>query len=326
MSKFRWSNKYDKCKACGTVDTKHYGHGLCIKCYKKMKYLFKRTGKWGAWSNGYDRCIICGRIDRPHAAKGMCNTCYHNSLNRKKGVKKRNFGAWSWYYDKCQQCGTVDRPHASNGLCVDCVEVNKRDLTDAVPCPVCGVKAKSINQHLAMRAKKCEEHKKYQHYRFKIYFESDMNLHAIGKELGMDRHAVTRQFITYFGEKETEERNERIRRCNISEKAIINKNYKNMYGTIVDYISPNQGEIKLRSKIEAKFADSLGDRSWWYERDSFPYLDMEGVRRTYTPDFYLEDEDKYYEVKGHDLLSDEDLHKINWVREHANLNIEIVEF
>jgi hypothetical protein len=319
----KWSMKYDACVECGTKEVKHYGKGLCIKCYKKLTYKLKKYGFFERWSEKCDCCVECGRIDRPHKAHGLCGACYVNHLNRKKGKPKRNFGAWSWYYDKCKKCGTTKRPHAANGLCIDCYRID--DNKKISRCPVCHARVVKLNQHLAMRSKKCDKHRKYQHKRFKIYFDSDLNLSDISKELKMDRHSITRQFIKYFGKEKTQKRNELIRRCNISEKAIINKNYKNMYGTIVEYKSPNQGIVRLRSKLEAKYAKHLDNNviDWYYEHKSFPYLDSKGIRRTYTPDFYLPAEDKYIEVKGKNLINEKDTHKINWVKQHAELNIEI---
>ena len=319
----RWSMNYNKCQKCGTTEIKHAGKGLCRKCYKK--YLYNERKNSVRWSNKYDSCIDCGRIDRPHHANGRCGTCYINNLNRKKGKLKRNFGAWSWYHDKCVGCGTTKRKHVKNGLCVDCYKASKRDLSKAEVCPVCKVKVTKLNQHLAMRARRCEKHQKYQRDRFKIYFDSDLNLDDISKELNADRHSITRQFIKYFGEKETNDRNESVRRCNISEKAVINHNYKNMYGTIVEYNSPNQGRIKFRSKLEAKYAKELDDSGvdWFYEKESFQYIGKDGKRRTYTPDFYLPDEDKYIEIKGNNLLDESDLYKINWVCENTGVDIEI---
>lgn len=315
----KWSMYYDRCQKCGTVEKPHAGKGLCSSCYAKDLYVKDKP----RWSKQYDACLGCGRTDRPHSAKGLCGSCYGNELNRKKGKPKRNFGGWSWYYDKCQKCGTTEKPHIGKGLCEDCYATIGRDLKDAVKCPVCKVKVNNLNQHLSMKAKKCEKHYKYQYNRFKIYFNSDMNLHVISKELGMDRHAVTRQFITYFGKEKTEYRNEMVKRCNISEKAVINKNYKNMYGTLVKYESPNQGTITLRSKIEAKFADRLQGKSWWYERDSFPYIDKDGKRRTYTPDFYIEEENLYIEVKGDNLVNDEVNYKLDWINNNTDKRIEL---
>jgi len=315
----KWSMYHYKCAECGTIEIPHAGKGLCVSCYKKYLYNLDKI----KWSRNYKRCRKCGTTERPHSANGLCGTCYANKLNRKKGIPKRNIGAWSWYYKKCKKCGTTKRHHSGHGLCVDCLETSKRDLSNAVECPVCSVKVNNLNQHLAMRAKKCNTHKKYQYDRFKIYFDSDLNLDDISKELNMERHSVTRQFITYFGEEETRKRNEIVRRCNISEKAIINKNYKNMYGTLVEYESPNQGVITLRSKIEVVFADTLKNKSWWYERDSFPYLDREGKRHTYTPDFYIEEDDVYIEVKGNNLVDEDVLYKIDWINKNTDKRIEL---
>jgi hypothetical protein len=245
-------------------------------------------------------------------------------MNRRKGKLKRNIGGWSWYYNECKNCGTKERPHASQGLCVDCLDMSERDLSNAIKCPVCGVMVNKLSQHLVMRAKKCRKHYKYQYNKFKMYFNSDLGLKDIAKELNTERHHVTNQFINYFGKKLTRERNERIRRCNISEKSVLNKNYKNVYGTLIEYEYPNQGVITLRSKLEAKFADSLSEKSWWYERDSFPYIDKNGVRRTYTPDFYIDEDDVYVEIKGNNLIKEGDLYKINWVNNNTNKEVKLL--
>ena len=319
----KWSMKYNACVDCGTTEKKHVGKGLCTKCHRALRYKLKKEGKIEKWSRKHDKCIECGRSDRPHAAEGLCGACYTNHLNRKKGKLKRNFGAWSWYYDKCQKCGTTKRSHAANGLCIDCYRIP--NSKERHKCSVCSAKVNKLSQHLAMRSKKCEKHNAYQRKRLKMYFDSDLNLADISKELKMDRHSTTRQFVKYFGKEKTQKRNELIRRCNISEKAVINKNYKNMYGTIVEYKSPNQGIVKLRSKLEAKYAKHLDNSNidWYYEHKSFPYLDSKGTRRTYTPDFYLPVEDKYIEVKSKNLLSDKAIYKVNWFKQHTELNIEI---
>jgi len=325
-TKGKWSIKYDKCISCGTTKRKHVGKGLCTKCHRALRYKLKKEGKVDRWARNYDKCINCGRIDRPHASNGLCGTCHVNNLNRKKGKPKRNFGAWSWYYNKCKKCGTIERSHAKNGLCYDCYEESKRDLSNNYKvCPICNVKMLKLNQHIAMRARKCEEHRKYQYDRLKICFDSNLNLHDIGKELsGMDRHSVTRQFVKYFGREATKKRNELVRCYNISDKAVINFNYKNMFGTIVEYDSPNQGKIRLRSKLEAKYAKWLDENSldWFYEYKAFPYKDRGGRRRTYTPDFYLPSENKFIEVKGKNLLNENDIYKISQVRQ-AGISIEV---
>jgi len=33
-----WSRKYERCQECGTDERKHYGKGLCYRCYNRRKY------------------------------------------------------------------------------------------------------------------------------------------------------------------------------------------------------------------------------------------------------------------------------------------------
>lgn len=320
----RWAVNYDACVECGTVDLPHVGRGLCRKCYKKCLYNNKKNNV-GRWSQKYSKCIDCGKTDRPHKAKGLCDRCYGNVISRKNGVKRRAFGSWSWYYDKCERCGTKEVKHVKDGLCYDCYEQSKRDPSECVFCPICDIMVSSLNQHLTMKSKHCEEHYNYQKELFEKYFKSDLSLDDISKELdGMDRHAITRQFIRFFGKEETKERNENVRRCNISEKAVINHNSNNRFGTVVEYESPNQGTIKFRSKLEAEYAKHLDNNcvDWLYESISFPYLDKDGKRRTYTPDFYLPAEDRFIEVKGYEA-SDSAEYKVACMISN-NINIEII--
>jgi hypothetical protein len=321
----RWAVNYDACVECGTVDLPHAGRGLCRKCYKKYLYNNKKNNI-GRWAQRYSKCVGCGKVDRPHKAKGLCDRCYGNEINRINGIKKRNFGAWSWYYDRCKQCGTTAVDHASNGLCKGCYDQSKRDLSNCVECPVCGAMVTKLNQHLTLKSKKCKEHYNYQHDLYKKYFESDLNLDDIAGEIGggTERHSVSDQFTRFFGKEKTKERNENVRRCNISEKAVINHNSNNRFGTVVEYESPNQGTIKLRSKLEAEYAAFLDatNTDWLYESKSFPYLDKEGVRRTYTPDFYLPVEDKFIEVKGYED-GDSAEYKVNCILD-AGINVEMI--
>lgn len=321
----KWAMKYDKCVKCGTIERKHVGRGLCTKCHRFLRYQFKKENKFNKWSRNHDYCIDCGRIDRPHASNGRCNTCQVNNLNRNKGKPKRNFGAWSWYYDKCKKCGTTKKTHVKDGLCYDCYEESKRDFSDGYEkCPVCGVRTIKLNQHMSMKAKRCEKHRKYQHDSFKMYFDSDLGLDDIAKELNTERHIVSRNFVKYFGEEETNIRNQSVKSCLISERAKIGFNEKNRFGTVVYYDSLNNGTVRFRSKLELKFAkmlDRLGEK-WMYEYKSFPYMDKNGKRRNYTPDFYLPDKDKYIEVKGYE--KEDDQYKIDKLRE-LGVGIEMVK-
>lgn len=56
----------------------------------------------------------------------------------------------------------------------------------------------------------------------------------------------------------------------------------------------------FRSQWEYGFARYLDDLgvAWEYEKNTFPIL-VNGIKTTYTPDFFLTDFKKYVEVKGY---------------------------
>jgi len=309
----KWSRQYDKCIKCGTTEYKHNAKGLCVKCYKKELYR-KRKAKLVKWSRKYEKCIDCGTTDRPYAASGRCIRCHVRSINRKKGVRERKAGNWSLSFSKCLNCGTTKYPHAGHGLCSKCYLESRRNITKAkFKCPVCGTKLNKLYQHMALKIKTCEEHFNYMYNLLKIYFDSDFSVNEISKELDMDRHSLTRWFIRLFGKNKTMLRNERIRRCVISEHAVLNYNRHGKYGTVVKYDSPYQGGLLLRSKTEARYADflTINNYKWFYEIRKFPYIDKYGNRRSYTPDFYLEDFDVYVEVKSKNITRNELLEVID---------------
>lgn len=323
----RWAMKHDRCIKCGTTESKHVGCGLCSKCHKKSRYAFKKAEKFDRWSKKYDRCRDCGRTDRPHQARGRCSTCYVNNTNRKQGKLKRNFGCWSWYYDECRSCGTTERQHTKDGLCIDCYKALERDINNLVKCPVCGTEVNKLNQHMTMRAKRCAQHFKYQHDRLQKCFNSDLSVKELSEKLNMSRHAITRLFIRYFGEDKTKLRNELTRRWCISKAAKVNFNHKNMYGTVIYHESPNQGVIRMRSKLEGLYADKLTESNidWWYEKYRFHYINKNGLKRTYTPDFYLPESDVHVEVKSKTFLTAAMLDKIERVRNYNDITLEIVQ-
>lgn len=77
-----------------------------------------------------------------------------------------------------------------------------------------------------------------------------------------------------------------------------------------DYESLIAGKVKLDGKWEvivAKHLDLLGV-TWKRNKERFPYLDPQGKLRTYQPDFYVKEWNKYIEVKGYET----ELDKYKW--------------
>jgi|SRR5579859_4355731 len=74
----------------------------------------------------------------------------------------------------------------------------------------------------------------------------------------------------------------------------------------VVYASRRNGDITLRSKLELIYAQQLDKAhiKWLYESKRFPIV-VHGISMTYTPDFYLVNENKFIEVKGRLTEQDE---------------------
>jgi len=68
----------------------------------------------------------------------------------------------------------------------------------------------------------------------------------------------------------------------------------------ITYISHVAGEVKLDGNWELKVAQYFDSNNINWERNAkrFKYLDSNGKERSYCPDFFLLDENKYIEVKG----------------------------
>lgn len=66
------------------------------------------------------------------------------------------------------------------------------------------------------------------------------------------------------------------------------------------YESKYNGLVRYQSSYEHKFMQYMDDHdfNWIRCKDRFPYLDSEGKKHTYNPDFYLPKYDLYLEVKG----------------------------
>lgn len=107
----------------------------------------------------------------------------------------------------------------------------------------------------------------------------------------------------FFGKKHTEESLQKMRKSH----SIIAKRGKdsNFYGKIYHgkgqwFICKNKRIFWMRSSWEVKFAIYLDENNirWDYENKAFDLI-IDEKEVSYTPDFYLIDDDKFIEVKGY---------------------------
>ncbi len=79
-------------------------------------------------------------------------------------------------------------------------------------------------------------------------------------------------------------------------------------------------EFILRGKWELNVAKWLNNKNYiWIRKEYLKYVDNNGIKRTYTPDFYLPVFDRYIEVKGY--FSKIDKEKIKLVKEQNNIKL-----
>jgi hypothetical protein len=74
----------------------------------------------------------------------------------------------------------------------------------------------------------------------------------------------------------------------------------------IKYISPIAGEVLLDGNWELKTAIYFDENNinWRRNKKRFNYVDLNGKKRTYCPDFYLVDDDLYIEIKGYETELD----------------------
>jgi hypothetical protein len=85
----------------------------------------------------------------------------------------------------------------------------------------------------------------------------------------------------------------------------------------------NEEEFILRGRWELNVAEILNENKvYWIRKVYIPYIDSEGIKRTYTPDFYLPNLDRYIEVKGY--FSEKDQTKIELVKKQNDINLILI--
>lgn len=314
------------------------GCGRVVKPGNKYIHGHNRAGKAsftadGRWSVHYDRCVKCGTTEVPHQAHGLCANCWQKDRNRKMGRPERNFGGWSWYHDKCSKCGTVDKPHAARGLCADCLEETKRERAfgsdELSSCPICGVRARKLAQHISMRSRSCDQHLAF--YNMKCeeaidLFHSSVTARETGTIVGLSKKHVLSIWHENFSKQEIKERGERIRISKISG----DKHY--LFGTIPPTTRQNYVEFTdikgrfyvMRSSWEVKYAAYLDKEGvdWEYEKYKFKYHDRDNIPHYYFPDFYLPSEDLFVEIKGY--MTDKDQYKVDACVDVHGIDVKVL--
>ena len=87
----------------------------------------------------------------------------------------------------------------------------------------------------------------------------------------------------------------------------------------IKYTSTIAGEVFLDGMWELKTAMYFDENNinWIRNKKRFNYLDSNGIKRTYCPDFYLIDDDMFIEIKGYET----ELDRLKWLQFTENLEV-----
>jgi len=149
-----------------------------------------------------------------------------------------------------------------------------------------------------------------------------------GENNPMYGHSVYSVWLEKHGEKEANIRYQKMidkKRKNVKRGKNSNLYGKCHHGKGCWYINTNHKKIWMRSSWEIKYAKYLDENNikWLYEPEAFSirYNNKDG---TYTPDFYLINENLYIEIKGY-WRDDAKIKFNSFVEQYKNKNIEIYD-
>jgi len=95
-----------------------------------------------------------------------------------------------------------------------------------------------------------------------------------------------------------------------------------IHGKRLWYKCPNGNVVSMRSRWEVAFAEYLNEnqKTWQYESRTFNLSDGSA----YTPDFYIEDDDEYIEIKG--WFTSKHRNRIaNFRKQHPNIKLTVLQ-
>ena len=128
---------------------------------------------------------------------------------------------------------------------------------------------------------------------------------------------------TFLGKTHSKETREKL--SLIQSKHIEEAGHGGFRAVLYYKISNVEGtEYSVRGTWELKTAEYLNAKNVLWERLKYlKYVDLEGIRRTYVPDFYLPETKEYWEVKGY--FSAKDRLKMRLVNEQNGLEVKILQ-
>ncbi len=168
--------------------------------------------------------------------------------------------------------------------------------------------------------------------------ETDDRVKRIGEKL---KDRIKNGEVIPWQKGQTKETNESVKLQSELISKTINKKIKNglWHTSFAKRRTFKYNGINFQGSWEVEFAKYLDNKNkkWRKPKESFSYL-FNGKEKRYTPDFYIEDEQCYYEIKGYvtekdiakweqfplrlKIITGEDLLKLNLISDYRKQNLK----
>ena len=128
-----WSELWERCQKCGTINKRYGGLGLCVTCYAELynrrvdgefdrwrQKMKKGRLKIRRWAKRYDCCQRCGKSEKPHRSKGLCRSCYQILYQKSLRQQRRSLKLKGRKLKPCNVCKRPILMKPGQAFCHDC--------------------------------------------------------------------------------------------------------------------------------------------------------------------------------------------------------------
>lgn len=237
---------------------------------------------------------------------------------------------------KCEKCGKEIsnnnyKKHVQS--CKNKTENNKIKIQDEwlqpngkYKCPYCGKEYKKLGikghiwRYHTEEGKNFDPNRGYKNGSRKAWNkgltkEIDERVKKYGESIS---NTFKQNLHPWLGKKHKKETIEKL-----SLAAVLNHKGGYKHVPYIKYTLKNGKEIELRGSYELRFAKWLDKNNidWEYQK-SISYIDKEGIKRYFAPDFYLTSINEFIDTKG--TLFEEFREKMNFVKEQKGITIHLL--
>jgi len=273
-----------------------------------------------------NKCVYCGNLVKNKFCDVSCLNRYYNPKRTIK-IKRNN--------KICNSCGrkiSLSNYERHLKVCIndDKIHINEQwKVENKYKCPYCKkVYSKSgIGTHIWMiHTEKGKHYRENKNYSISFNWKNDelklKNAVEKFKKTYDDRLKSGKIKPGFLNCKHTKET---IEFLSERQSKFLEECGKSGFKHIKWYRIKNikKEEFVLRGTYELRVAEYLNKNNiYWKRKIYIKYVDNEGIKRTYTPDFYIPKYDTYIETKGY--YSEMDKQKMERVVKQNNIDIIMI--